>query len=159
MPAIERPHGLTRWLADLPGIAYRLGLGWIYGRTLVELTHRGRTSGRTYRTVLEVVRSDPATREVIVVSGWGGTTDWYRNLQAAPALRIRTGRWDFVPDQRFLAPDETWSEVMRYVATHQREARAVHARLFGIDLDAPPDQVRARVDEFFRGVGFRPAAR
>ncbi len=159
MPAIERPHGFTRWLADLPKIAYRLGLGWVYGRTLVELTHRGRSSGKVYRTVLEVVRSDSATREVIVVSGWGGTTDWYRNLLVSPALRIRTGRWDFVPEQRLLTPDETWTEVMGYVAKHEREARAVHGRLFDIDLDAPPDQVRTRVDEFFRGVSLRPAAR
>ena len=61
--------------------------------------------------------------------------------------------------QRFLTPDETWTEVMGYVAKHEREARAVHGRLFDIDLDAPPDQVRTRVDEFFRGVSLRPAAR
>ena len=39
----------------------------------------------------EVIRYDPESQESIVVSAWGEKADWYRNIQASPALEIRTG--------------------------------------------------------------------
>ena len=44
-----------------------------------------------HQTVVEVVRFDPRTREIVVAAGWGGQTDWYRNIQRTPALEVRTG--------------------------------------------------------------------
>jgi hypothetical protein len=38
-----------------------------------------------------------------VLSAWGEKGDWYRNLEATPALEIRTGGERYVPEQRFLA--------------------------------------------------------
>jgi hypothetical protein len=33
-----------------------------------------------------VVGYDPSLRETVVASGWGERSDWYRNLEAHPAL-------------------------------------------------------------------------
>jgi deazaflavin-dependent oxidoreductase (nitroreductase family) len=50
------------------------------------LEHRGRRSGKTYRTPV-VVRSTSAG--FIVPMPWGLGTDWYRNVQAAGGCTIR----------------------------------------------------------------------
>src|ERR1051326_6299178 len=72
-----RTHSrLLRGFLSAPGWLFRLGLGRLLGHRFLELTHRGRRSGRRYRTVLEVVRYDPRTQESIVCSGWGTRADW-----------------------------------------------------------------------------------
>jgi hypothetical protein len=40
--AQRRPYGIYRWLANAPRWFYRLGLGWLLGYRLVQITHRGR---------------------------------------------------------------------------------------------------------------------
>jgi hypothetical protein len=82
----SRPAGILLLVFRLPVYLYRINLGWLLGRRFLLLTHRGRSSGRVYRTVLEVVRHAPSNRETIVVSGWGERSDWYRNLRASPPL-------------------------------------------------------------------------
>ena len=66
--AQRRPYGIYRLLANAPRWFYRLGLGWLLGHRVVQITHRGRKSGLLRRTILEVLSYDPQTREVLVVS-------------------------------------------------------------------------------------------
>ena len=54
--AHRRPYGFYRVFTDAPRWFYRLGLGWIFGIALVQVTHRGRTSRLIRRTVLEVLQ-------------------------------------------------------------------------------------------------------
>jgi deazaflavin-dependent oxidoreductase (nitroreductase family) len=75
-----------------PWLAYRFGLGWLLGHRVVLLEHRGRTTGRPVRTVLHVVRWDPAARHVLIAVGSGPGTDWYRNVLAHPLVRVTIGR-------------------------------------------------------------------
>ena len=75
-----------------PWLAYCFGLGWLLGHRVVLLEHRGRTTGRPVRTVLHVVRWDPATRHVLIAVGSGPGTDWYRNVLAHPLVRVTIGR-------------------------------------------------------------------
>jgi hypothetical protein len=58
--ARRRPAGWTARLLRLPRLLYRVGLGWLLGHRLAEITHRGRTSGRIHHTVVEVLRFEPA---------------------------------------------------------------------------------------------------
>jgi deazaflavin-dependent oxidoreductase (nitroreductase family) len=154
--AERRPYGLYRWLANAPRWCYRLGLGWLLGHRVMQLTHRGRTSGLVRQTVLEVLRYDPRTREVLVVSGWEGKTDWYRNIRQTPAMEVRIGRVQYRPVQEFLSPEETTQLILALFRQHPREVRFA-GPLLGIDPDAPEPLLRARVEAFFRGVRFRPA--
>jgi deazaflavin-dependent oxidoreductase (nitroreductase family) len=107
----SRPSGFLRMAFRLPIHLYKLRLGWLLGHRVLLLTHRGRRSERIYRTALEVVRYDPATGESVVVSAWGEEADWYRNIEANPAMEIRIGRERYVPKQRFLSPEEVYAEV------------------------------------------------
>jgi deazaflavin-dependent oxidoreductase (nitroreductase family) len=124
---------------------------------VVQITHRGRKSGLLRRTILEVLSYDPQTREVQIVSGWEGKTDWYRNIQREPALEVRIGRVHYRPVQEFLSPEETAELILTLFRQHPREVRFV-GPLLGIDPDAEGADLRARLEAFFRGVRFRPPA-
>jgi deazaflavin-dependent oxidoreductase (nitroreductase family) len=50
------------------------------------ITHRGRRSGKVYRTPV-VVR--PTSDGFVVPMPWGERTDWYRNVRAAGECLIR----------------------------------------------------------------------
>ena len=155
---LRRPSGVTRLLAKSPLVFYRLGLGWLLGNRFVQITHRGRKSGLLHQTVVEVLRYDPVTREVIAVSGWGGKTDWYRNIQQEPALEIRIGRLAYQPIQQWLSPEETSTEVLAVFQQHPQEARIL-GPLLGIDLAASEPILRTQIEAVLRGVRFCPAQR
>ncbi len=107
----SRPAGILRLVFRLPTYLYRYRFGRLLGHRFLLLTHRGRKTGRVHQTVLEVIAYDSATRESIVLSGWGERADWYRNIEANPAMEIRIGRERYVPKQRFLSPEEVYAEI------------------------------------------------
>ncbi|MFP5332177.1 MAG: nitroreductase family deazaflavin-dependent oxidoreductase, partial [Acidimicrobiia bacterium] len=109
----------------LPNFVYRIGLGWMLGRRFLAVTHRGRRSGRTRTTVLEVIHVDETTDESIVVSAYGSGADWYRNIIANPAIEVRTGRLRYRPALRTLAPEEAAGVVAAFVTRHPVEASFV----------------------------------
>ena len=75
---IEPPTGLPRLLFRLPIPAYRLHLGWLFGRRLLLLNHTGRVTGQPRQAVLEVADHDAADGSYVVASGWGTGAAWYR---------------------------------------------------------------------------------
>ncbi len=154
--AQRRPYGIYRLLANAPRWLYRVHLGWVLGHRVVQITHRGRKSGVLRRTILEVLSYDPQTREVLVVSGWEGKTDWYRNIEREPALEVRIGRVHYRPVQEFLSPQETAQLILVLFRKHPREVRFV-GPLLGIDPDVEQADLLARLEAFFRGVRFCPA--
>ncbi|MGH2616381.1 MAG: nitroreductase family deazaflavin-dependent oxidoreductase [Thermomicrobiales bacterium] len=155
MLASSPPRGLLEIALKLPRWLYRLHVGWLLGHRFLQLTHRGRRSGRLYSTVLEVVHYDPKTGESVVVSGWGDRSDWYQNLQQSPALAIETGGKRYVPVQRFLTPGEIY-QVMRGYQRRNPWAAGIVRRLFGLRFDGS-DTALSRI-QTLRGVVFRPAS-
>ncbi len=91
---------VVRLLFRAPTRLYDRGLGWLLGKRFLCLTHVGRKSRRRYRTVLEVIGTDPASGEVMVIAGMGLSSDWYRNIQANPAVEVVIGRRRFAPTHR-----------------------------------------------------------
>jgi deazaflavin-dependent oxidoreductase (nitroreductase family) len=156
--AHRRPYGMYRWLANLPRWFYQLGLGWVLGHRMMQITHRGRKSGQIRRTILEVLHYDPKSQEILVVSGWEGKTDWYRNIQREPPLEVRTGRVAYRPVQEFLSSEETAQLILTLFRQHPREVRFVGS-LLGIDPRASDAALRLKIETFFRGVRFRPQDR
>lgn len=152
----SRPTGILRFALRLPAHLYRYDLGWLLGHRFLLLTHRGRKSGLLRRTVLEVVLYDPTTRESVVVSGWGDRSDWYRNIRAAPALEVQTGCERYVPEQRFLTPEEGYAAITGYAVRHPLAVRVV-ALLFGYRITRSEADRRAFVGSCPL-VAFRPPA-
>lgn len=138
----------------MPIYLYRIGLGWLLGRRFLLLVHRGRKSGLLRETVLEVLLHDPDTRESVVLSAWGEKSDWYRNVAATPALEVRTGGQRYVPEQRFLAPQENHAVISDYGRRHPL-AFGAFARVFGYPLHGT-EAARREVTRSLRLVAFRP---
>lgn len=72
-------------------LLWRLGLGgWVNaapdtGGQIMVLTHRGRSSGRPYRTPVNYALIDG---EIYCTAGFGKVSDWYRNVMAHPEVEI-----------------------------------------------------------------------
>jgi len=82
---------LPRWLARFNKVATNrvMGLWAPYVPPWAVIVHRGRRSGRTYRTVLWAFRSG----DTLVIALTYGETDWSRNVLAAGGGEIvRLGR-------------------------------------------------------------------
>jgi deazaflavin-dependent oxidoreductase (nitroreductase family) len=102
----------TRWLARAPIAVYRAGLGFLFGSRLLMLEHLGRTSGVWRQVVLEVV-DRPAAGAYVVVSGFGASAQWYRNVVAHPRVRVSVGRRSRVPADATVLDAEACASVLR----------------------------------------------
>lgn len=150
------PRGLLRWAYRLPIALYRARLGWLLGRRFLLLTHRGRKTGQLRRAVLEVVSYNPTTRESAVMSAYGERADWYRNIQAHPAVEARTGWSRYTPEYRLLSPEERYVALVAYQRRYRRAFQAV-MRFLGHSYDGTEAGLRALADSVVV-VAFRPAA-
>lgn len=78
--------GVRRFFFRMPVYLWRLGLGGLLPRNFVLLTVYGRKSGEPRRTMLECWRHDG---HYYVSSGWGAQAQWYRNIEANPAVMLQ----------------------------------------------------------------------
>ena len=143
-----------------PVLLYKLRLGFLLGHRFLLLTHRGRRSGRLYRTVVEVVRWDAERGEAIVMSGWGRRANWFRNVEAGGAVEVELARERFAPEVRVLEPEEAAAVFADYERRNRLAApvvRAVVSRLAGFRYDGS-EEARRRVVEQLPLVGFRRSA-
>jgi deazaflavin-dependent oxidoreductase (nitroreductase family) len=150
-----RPRGPLKLFFNLPRLLYRAHLGWLLGHHFLLLTHRGRKSGKARQTVLEVVRYDPATRESVVISAYGDRSDWYRNIQAAPAIEVRTGRDRYVPQLRRLGAEERFA-VLRSYRRRYGPLLGLFLRYMGYPQARTEEELRV-VASRLHAVGFRPS--
>ena len=91
----RRPGRLAVAFFRLPLKAYQHNAGPALGRTFVTFTHVGRKTGQPHQTVAMVLGDNTATGEAVICAGWGPHTDWYRNLQAHPAVNVQLGGQTF----------------------------------------------------------------
>lgn len=151
----HQPGRIALAVFRLPLPLYRLGLGWLLGRTFLLVVHVGRNTGRLHATTAMVLTWDTRTREAVICSAWGPHADWFRNLRAHPAVRVQIGRKSFVPQQRFLTADDAFA-----VAVHFRRHHPWRLRLMSRVLGWGDLRTDAAVREFVGPrpfVAFRPA--
>lgn len=151
---------VLRWLLKAPAKLYDWRLGWLLGHRFLRLTHQGRRSGRTYRTMLEVVHRDHDSHELVVLAGLGRRADWYRNIQATAPVEVAIGRERFVPDFRTLPEGEAADRLAGYERAQPVLApivRLVLSRLVGWRYDGSPS-ARARLVAERPLVAFRPTS-
>jgi deazaflavin-dependent oxidoreductase (nitroreductase family) len=157
-PRVHSPSRALKFIFDIPSVLFGWGLGWMFGKRMLAVTHTGRRSGKKYTTILEVVVFDEDTQESVVASAYGAEADWYRNIGAKPASRVQTGRLDYVPQQRFLNDDEVVDVATRFCREHPWEARLVPRVLPAIGAAIPtevgisPEKILASLPM----VAFRP---
>ena len=77
----------------MPGVLDRKGARWMIQAlspppTVLVLVHRGRKSGRLYKTPLSILVDGHERGEVVVSPMWGRDSDWYRNVIAGGLVEI-----------------------------------------------------------------------
>jgi deazaflavin-dependent oxidoreductase (nitroreductase family) len=77
----------------MPVVFDRKGTRWMLQAlspppTVLVLVHRGRRSGRLYRTPLSMLVEYPERGEVVISPMWGRDCDWYRNVIAGGLVEI-----------------------------------------------------------------------
>jgi deazaflavin-dependent oxidoreductase (nitroreductase family) len=117
------PGKIQKRFARMPLYLYRFGLGSLFGESLLVITHRGRRSGKLFQTPVEVVSHDADSHEYFVWSGRGQRSNWYRNLVAEPAVAIQVGRRRWIPQQRFVSPEEAAERFAAYARRRPRAAQ------------------------------------
>lgn len=130
----RRPGRLSIAVFRLPLILYRRGWGWLLGTTFMLLVHAGRKTGQPHLMTAMVMSWNPATREVVIFSGWGPKSDWVRNLRARPALRVEVGRESYRPQHRFLDEDESVAVARDFLRRHPYRVRVASRILDWPDL-------------------------
>ena len=130
--ADRRPGVLARFLFRSPLLLYRLRLGFLMGRRIIVLTHRGRKTGKLRRTAIEVVRYDEETGEIFVVSAYGGKSDWYLNITRSPPVLVQLGGRKFVPEFRMVPPEEERARLAAYYSDHTTDAKFLAKRFLHV---------------------------
>jgi deazaflavin-dependent oxidoreductase (nitroreductase family) len=117
------------------------------------IEHRGRRSGRHYRTVVEV--AGRRSGEWIVASGAGLRSDWYRNLRHGGLLAVWVGSRKRWASLRFLDVREAAGVMADYEHEHPRTAARLY-RIMGVSYDGTV-QGRIEMMEKVPMVAFRIA--
>jgi deazaflavin-dependent oxidoreductase (nitroreductase family) len=140
------PRGLLRLLTKLPVVLFRLRLGFVFGQRLLMLEHRGRKSGKTRRTVLEVVERDESSGAYVLASGWGEKADWFQNLMASPDATITVGFRRLPIRASRLSPDEARARLEGYAARHPAAFRGLGRFMLGVHIDSVERRIDALVE-------------
>lgn len=153
-----RPTGpFSRWALRQPVKLYDIGAGRLFGHRFLLLSHRGRRSGRLYRTMLEIVAWDGQRREAVVMSGFGRRSDWLLNVTGGGAEEVEIAGRRFRPLVRRLDGEEAVRVLADYEQRNRLIAplvRSLFSRLAGFPYDGSPP-ARQRLVEALPLVGFR----
>ena len=126
----------TRGFVRAPIYLYKLRLGFLFGRRMLLLEHVGRKSGARRYAVLEVV-DRPTADSYVIVSGFGETAQWYRNVIANPRVRVSVGSRRNVPATAIpLTPEDVEKTVEGYAERHPRTWRTLK-KAMAAALDTP----------------------
>lgn len=126
-----RPKGVLRLLLRAPIWLYRLRLGWLFGRRFLLLEHIGRRSGKTRRTVLEVVDDERHAGRSVIASAWGAQSDWYRNIQHTPQVMVWVGGERFPAIAKPMDPDSAEVALRAYAERNPRAFRTLAKLMLG----------------------------
>ena len=86
----DSPGPIFKWLFKTPIFFFRIGFP-VFSSFVLLLTTSGRKSGKQRYTPLEYLR-ERGTGYPVIMAGWGGKTDWRKNIEAHPQFRVKTGR-------------------------------------------------------------------
>ena len=133
----------------LPAVLDRRGTRWalqmLSPAPVVILVHRGRRSGRLYRTPVEVLATGPDPDSVVVSPMWGRRSDWYRNVLAGGLVELRVDGEPRQVEWRELDLEEKRAGVAEYRRRYPRYGRLVLRMLVALhELDGDPAEAVAK---------------
>ncbi len=150
----KKPTGIAKWFIQSPKWIFRARLGFIFGSRFLLLESIGRKSGVVRQTALEVAHHDKDRDEYIVTAGNGVTADWYRNIQANPAVAIWIGSKRYPTVQRFLPTEEAVEVMKGYEREHPKTAAKLE-EMMGVSHDDTQESWLAMMEQIPM-IGFTP---
>ena len=114
--------------------------------TVIVLVHRGRKSGRLYRTPVSILVEDPERGEVVVGPMWSKNADWYLNVVAGGLVEVhvrgeaRRVEWRELDEAERRAAGEAFRDAH---PIYSRIILRVLVRLNGLEGDPGEAVVRA----------------
>ena len=85
-----------------PGVFVPLRVRLAVGHRFLLLIHVGRRTGLTRQTVLEILEYRKEGPEAVVMSAFGPTADWLRNIETNPDPEVVIGSQPFFATYRVL---------------------------------------------------------
>jgi deazaflavin-dependent oxidoreductase (nitroreductase family) len=127
----------------MPSVLDRKGTRWalqaLSPATVIVLVHRGRTSGRVFKTPVEIMVDDLERGEFVVSPMFGRNSDWYRNVVAGGLVEVHVGAEARQMKWRELDEAERRAAIAAYRAAHPLYSRLILAmlvRMNGLEGDA-----------------------
>jgi len=138
----NHPGPLFKRLFKIPVFFYAIGLP-LFNDFILLLTTTGRKSGKLRNTPLEY-RREKGTGYAIITAGWGGNTDWRRNVQADFCVQVQIGRKKFAAQAEPLTDAQVVDWLSETLRLNPRSA-AMFSRWAGepVSLDNPDSLLRA----------------
>ena len=136
----DPPRGIKAIPWRLPIWIYRLRLGWLLGHRFLLLTHKGRTSGKPRKAMLEVIKYEKETNTHYVASGFGEKSDWYQNITKNPEVIIQAGNKEFPATAEQLPSDDGVNVFLEYTHHHPNAIKNL-AKLIGYDVGDTEEEV------------------
>lgn len=151
-----RPRGLLRALARAPIWLFRAHMGWLGLGHFILLEDVGRRSGLPRRVVLEVVAHE-SDGGYVVASGWGESSDWYRNVMADPHVHVVGGVHRRAMTAARLSPSEAATELAGYARHHPRALVRLARLMLGKDAPTSANEAAVKLADVIPLIRLTPA--
>jgi len=119
-----------------PAALDRPGLRWLMDgmspAQIVVLVHRGRRTGKTYRTPVEAIAEYPERGEIVISPLWAEKSDWYRNVVAGGLEEVRLDGEGHEFEWRPLSEDEKREAIATYRREHPVYSRVILRTLVSV---------------------------
>jgi deazaflavin-dependent oxidoreductase (nitroreductase family) len=124
----SRPGRFLGRTLRMPGVLDRKGTRWalqaLSPATVIVLVHRGRKSGKRYKTPVEILHHDRERDEFVVSPMFGRRSDWYRNVVAGGLVEVHVRGEERQVEWRELDEGERRAAISAY-----REAHPLYSRM------------------------------
>jgi deazaflavin-dependent oxidoreductase (nitroreductase family) len=144
---------LFKWIFKIPILYYKLGLGRTLEKRFLLLTTTGRKTGKLRLTPLEF-EFNPHEDWYRVSPGWGGNTDWYKNVLHNPLVAVQVGRRKFPALAEPVALEEV-AKNLRSISRRHPGMDKIWNRWSDIPVDGSEESY-LHAARFFPSIRLRP---
>lgn len=130
---IKKPGRLFQILNKFPLGLYKVGLGALVVGPFLRITTIGRISGLPRHTMLEYI-PDPASKDPIIMSGWGDKSDWVKNILKNPTVTVCMRSKSFNTIAERLSDEEVANRLEDFFKNMPRMRHVLETRV-GFKLD------------------------
>ncbi|MCK4784179.1 MAG: nitroreductase family deazaflavin-dependent oxidoreductase [Desulfobacteraceae bacterium] len=137
---------LFGFIFKIPLFFHKLGLSILIPRRVMILTTIGRRTGIPRQTPIEY-SFDAEKDAFVVMSGWEGRTDWYRNARVNPVVSIWVGgeKLDAIAQP---ASDHEAAMILKDITLHNPRAKLMWSRWSNVDIDGSEESFLAAAPHF-----------